>query len=187
MTLMQALYDWKNEYLAKVGVPRNSQAEWDFISAISACWVLYCPVMHVTWKPDFVRVVAGASDATYHLIWISKFTIVNYNFKMDWPLKLSPVQRCGWFRDQGSEGYRQGCKSNSRQPRCFPADWNYEEESIGRGLTWGVKDSWIGALFYSLRLSTTLNGHLPDWGFSNEWVLGQFFKHTNVAASYWLG
>jgi hypothetical protein len=37
MTLMQSLYGWKDQYLAKVGVPSNFQAEWDFMSAISAC------------------------------------------------------------------------------------------------------------------------------------------------------
>jgi len=41
--------------LAKVGVPSNFQAEWDFISAISAC----------------------ANDATYHIMWIVMFNALD--------------------------------------------------------------------------------------------------------------
>lgn len=54
-SLMEALYHWKAMYLAKVGVPSNFQAEWDFISAISAC----------------------ASDATYHIMWIVLFNALD--------------------------------------------------------------------------------------------------------------
>jgi hypothetical protein len=31
------LTEWRDEYLALVGVPNNFQAEWDFVSAVSAC------------------------------------------------------------------------------------------------------------------------------------------------------
>jgi hypothetical protein len=35
--LMRLLIDWRERYLPQVGVPSNFAAEWDFISAISAC------------------------------------------------------------------------------------------------------------------------------------------------------
>lgn len=35
--LMTDLDDWREKYLPQVGVPSNFAAEWDFISAISAC------------------------------------------------------------------------------------------------------------------------------------------------------
>ncbi|EIN12374.1 hypothetical protein PUNSTDRAFT_49613 [Punctularia strigosozonata HHB-11173 SS5] len=53
--LMSLLVDWRERYLPQVGVPSNFAAEWDFISAISAC----------------------ASDATYHVMWIILFNAVD--------------------------------------------------------------------------------------------------------------
>jgi hypothetical protein len=32
-----ALSDWRDQYLTTVGVPSNFEAEWDFVSAVSAC------------------------------------------------------------------------------------------------------------------------------------------------------
>jgi hypothetical protein len=34
---MTQVYDWREQWLQHVGVPANSTADWDFISAISAC------------------------------------------------------------------------------------------------------------------------------------------------------
>ena len=31
------LDEWRGQYLALVGVPNNFKAEWDFVSAVSAC------------------------------------------------------------------------------------------------------------------------------------------------------
>nr|VWO94904.1 Zn(2)-C6 fungal-type domain-containing protein [Ganoderma boninense] len=45
---MSMLSDWREEHLQHVGVPSNFEAEWDFVSAVTAC----------------------ASDATYHIMWI---------------------------------------------------------------------------------------------------------------------
>ncbi|KAI0647748.1 hypothetical protein C8Q79DRAFT_951691 [Trametes meyenii] len=45
---MTLLNDWRDEHLTHVGVPSNFEAEWDFVSAVTAC----------------------ASDATYHIMWI---------------------------------------------------------------------------------------------------------------------
>ncbi|KAI0771178.1 hypothetical protein BD413DRAFT_551633 [Trametes elegans] len=45
---MNLLNDWRDEHLQHVGVPTNFEAEWDFVSAVTAC----------------------ASDATYHIMWI---------------------------------------------------------------------------------------------------------------------
>ncbi|KAI1794863.1 hypothetical protein LXA43DRAFT_994625 [Ganoderma leucocontextum] len=45
---MSMLSEWREEHLQHVGVPSNFEAEWDFVSAVTAC----------------------ASDATYHIMWI---------------------------------------------------------------------------------------------------------------------
>ncbi|KAI0632440.1 hypothetical protein C8Q77DRAFT_924437 [Trametes polyzona] len=45
---MTLLNEWRDEHLQHVGVPTNFEAEWDFVSAVTAC----------------------ASDATYHIMWI---------------------------------------------------------------------------------------------------------------------
>ncbi|KII87011.1 hypothetical protein PLICRDRAFT_43721 [Plicaturopsis crispa FD-325 SS-3] len=54
-TFRLSLNEWRDQYLPQVGVPSNFEAEWDFISAISAC----------------------ASDATYHLMWIVLFNALD--------------------------------------------------------------------------------------------------------------
>lgn len=35
--LMQALNEWQEEHLPRVGVPTDFESEWDFVSAVSAC------------------------------------------------------------------------------------------------------------------------------------------------------
>ncbi|KAG9315917.1 hypothetical protein JVU11DRAFT_3568 [Chiua virens] len=49
------LSKWRDAHLAKVGVPPNLAANWDFVSAVSAC----------------------ASDAHYHVIWIALFNAMD--------------------------------------------------------------------------------------------------------------
>ena len=34
---MTLLNDWREEHLQHVGVPSNFEAEWDFVSAVTAC------------------------------------------------------------------------------------------------------------------------------------------------------
>jgi hypothetical protein len=36
-TYIAQLDEWRDDYLSLVGVPNNFQAEWDFVSAVSAC------------------------------------------------------------------------------------------------------------------------------------------------------
>ena len=36
-SFVTALSEWRDLYLTAVGVPRNFEAEWDFVSAVSAC------------------------------------------------------------------------------------------------------------------------------------------------------
>lgn len=37
LSLIALLSEWKDEHLQRVGVPSNFAAEWDFVSAVSAC------------------------------------------------------------------------------------------------------------------------------------------------------
>jgi hypothetical protein len=37
LNLINILNEWKGEHLQRVGVPSNFAAEWDFVSAVSAC------------------------------------------------------------------------------------------------------------------------------------------------------
>lgn len=37
VNIMTLLNEWKDEHLQRVGVPSNFAAEWDFVSAVSAC------------------------------------------------------------------------------------------------------------------------------------------------------
>jgi hypothetical protein len=53
--LSHQLNDWRAQYLPRVGVPTDFAAEWDFVSAVSAC----------------------ASDATFHIMWIILFTALD--------------------------------------------------------------------------------------------------------------
>jgi hypothetical protein len=60
------LSKWRDAHLSKVGVPPNLAANWDFVSAVSAC----------------------ASDAQYHVMWIALFSAMDeYGVRDD---SLSP-------------------------------------------------------------------------------------------------
>ena len=37
VNLIALLNEWKDEHLQRVGVPSNFAAEWDFVSAVTAC------------------------------------------------------------------------------------------------------------------------------------------------------
>jgi hypothetical protein len=53
--IMHQLNEWRAQYLPRVGVPTDFAAEWDFVSAVSAC----------------------ASDATFHIMWIILFNALD--------------------------------------------------------------------------------------------------------------
>ncbi|KAF8272856.1 hypothetical protein EI94DRAFT_1769658 [Lactarius quietus] len=53
--IMQQLNEWRAQYLPRVGVPTDFDADWDFVSAVSAC----------------------ASDATFHIMWIILFNALD--------------------------------------------------------------------------------------------------------------
>ena len=53
--ITQQLNEWRAQYLPRVGVPTDFDAEWDFVSAVSAC----------------------ASDATFHIMWIILFNALD--------------------------------------------------------------------------------------------------------------
>ena len=40
VSLVGSLNEWKEEHLQRVGVPSNFEAEWDFVSAVTACTCL---------------------------------------------------------------------------------------------------------------------------------------------------
>ncbi|TBU45011.1 hypothetical protein BD309DRAFT_861086 [Dichomitus squalens] len=68
---MAMLTDWSKDHLQHVGVPSNFEAEWDFVSAVTAC--------------------ACASDATYHIMWI-----ILYNALEDFGIReVNDVTRTG--------------------------------------------------------------------------------------------
>ncbi|PIL22842.1 transcription factor [Ganoderma sinense ZZ0214-1] len=68
-TFMSMLSEWREEHLQHVGVPSNFEAEWDFVSAVTAC----------------------ASDATYHIMWI-----ILYNALEDFGIReVNDVTRTG--------------------------------------------------------------------------------------------
>lgn len=51
LSYISDLTKWRDAHLSKVGVPPNLEANWDFVSAVSAC----------------------ASDAQYHVTWVALF------------------------------------------------------------------------------------------------------------------
>ncbi|KAL4250756.1 Zn(2)-C6 fungal-type domain-containing protein [Abortiporus biennis] len=55
LTFYKYLQEWREEHLPRVGVPSNFHADWDFVSAVTAC----------------------ASDATYHIMWIILFNALD--------------------------------------------------------------------------------------------------------------
>ncbi|PCH40006.1 hypothetical protein WOLCODRAFT_116479 [Wolfiporia cocos MD-104 SS10] len=54
-SFMNMLSEWREEHLSHVGVPRDFDPAWDFVSAVTAC----------------------ASDATYHIMWIILFNALD--------------------------------------------------------------------------------------------------------------
>ena len=68
---MDLLYDWKASFLQHVGVSGGLKG--DFIGAISACWSL--PLfLFFLWC---LTSRSGASDATYHVMWVIVFDAVD--------------------------------------------------------------------------------------------------------------
>ena len=51
LNLIDILNQWKDEHLQRVGVPSNFAAEWDFVSAVSACkrYATVILVVTLTW------------------------------------------------------------------------------------------------------------------------------------------
>ena len=69
-----ALVDWREQYLPKVAVPSNFEADWDFVSVVSACKFYLLPVPQLL----LIRCTnEGASDATYHVMWIILFNALD--------------------------------------------------------------------------------------------------------------
>jgi hypothetical protein len=59
--------------LSRVGVPPNLEANWDFVSAVSAC---KCSVFLSF--DEFAKVSSvGASDAQYHVTWVVLFVAID--------------------------------------------------------------------------------------------------------------
>ncbi|OJA08788.1 hypothetical protein AZE42_01287 [Rhizopogon vesiculosus] len=69
LSYISDLSKWRDAHLSKVGVPPNLEANWDFVSAVSACkW----PIFHLCDK--FAKLLSiGASDAQYHVTWVALF------------------------------------------------------------------------------------------------------------------
>jgi len=69
LSYISELSEWRDEHLSKVGVPPNMEANWDFVSAVSACkWSIF----HLC--DEFVKLSStGASDAQYHVTWVALF------------------------------------------------------------------------------------------------------------------
>ncbi|KZT42624.1 hypothetical protein SISSUDRAFT_1116876 [Sistotremastrum suecicum HHB10207 ss-3] len=53
--IAKLLDNWRDEYLTRVGVPSNFQAEWDFVAAVSAC----------------------SSDAQFHVLWVVLYNAID--------------------------------------------------------------------------------------------------------------
>lgn len=65
--LQDMLQDWEEKYLQFVGVPEHFKAEWDFITAVSAC------ELTVPSSPPLLRDTnrdIGTIDAQYHIMWV---------------------------------------------------------------------------------------------------------------------
>lgn len=101
--LMTMLSSWRDDYLHHVGVPSNFDPKWDFVSAVTACeWRFLfassfkatknarscasryhsAPWVCVYLLTDCVLAClrqnpTGASDATYHIMWIIMFNALD--------------------------------------------------------------------------------------------------------------
>jgi hypothetical protein len=71
VNFITALSDWRDKYLHKVGVPSNFEADWDFVSVVSAC-ESFPPFL-----PSLNRLYEGASDATYQVMWVLLFNALD--------------------------------------------------------------------------------------------------------------
>lgn len=67
--------DWKNAHLHRVGVSGGLNG--DFIGAISACWFSLSPLPLPLLTLERLTLVSGASDATYHVMWVIVFDAVD--------------------------------------------------------------------------------------------------------------
>ena len=77
---MQQLNEWRGEHLPRVGVPSDFEAEWDFVSAVSACTSVasFSPLKVEKLRERLpVFLFLGASDATYHVMWVIVFNAVD--------------------------------------------------------------------------------------------------------------
>lgn len=71
-TVMDLLYDWKGSFLQHVGASAGPKG--DFIGAISACWSIPPPSHFI---PNRLTFRPGATDATYHVMWVIVFDAVD--------------------------------------------------------------------------------------------------------------
>lgn len=65
--LQDMLQAWEEKYLQLVGVPEHFKAEWDFITAVSACECIVSslpPLFQGTYRN------IGTIDAQYHIMWV---------------------------------------------------------------------------------------------------------------------
>jgi hypothetical protein len=44
-TFVKQLGEWREQYLSVVGVPRNYEDQWDFVSAVSACAYIHSLIL----------------------------------------------------------------------------------------------------------------------------------------------
>ena len=70
---MSQLNEWREAHLGHVGVS-NFQAEWDFVSAVTACMRRF---MICVLAVGLIFIFSGASDATYHIMWIILFNALD--------------------------------------------------------------------------------------------------------------
>lgn len=70
---MDALYGWKAAFLQRVGVSCGIKG--DFIGAISACWSNPNHLLSLLF--GCLTFGLGASDATYHVMWVIVFDAVD--------------------------------------------------------------------------------------------------------------
>lgn len=68
-----ALSEWRDQHLEKVGLPKNFNTGWDFISVVSACESRSSRVM--SFLPNWEH--QGASDATFQIMWIILFNALD--------------------------------------------------------------------------------------------------------------
>ena len=77
--VVSSLNEWRDEHLPRVGVPSDFESEWDFVSAVSACESSHCELIFSKKKAYLLTryLWQGASDATYHVMWVILFNAVD--------------------------------------------------------------------------------------------------------------